>query len=68
MATKGLAEASMDRNCLEVNMGSSLPSPSQVYHPLHWTNTLAALFRYPNITISSSTSFEGSFENEFANP
>lgn len=33
MATKGLAEASMDRNCLEVNMGSSLPSPSQVYHP-----------------------------------
>lgn len=33
MATKGLAEASVDRNCLEVNMGSSLPSPSQVYHP-----------------------------------
>lgn len=33
MATKGLAEASMDRNCLEVNMGSSLASPSQVYHP-----------------------------------
>lgn len=33
MATKGLAESSMDRNCLEVNMGSSLPSPSQVYHP-----------------------------------
>ncbi|TMS10396.1 E3 ubiquitin-protein ligase UBR5 [Larimichthys crocea] len=30
MATKGLAEASMDRNCLEVNMGSSLPSPSQI--------------------------------------
>ncbi|KAK1896054.1 E3 ubiquitin-protein ligase UBR5 [Dissostichus eleginoides] len=26
----GLAEASMDRNCLEVNMGSSLPSPSQI--------------------------------------
>ncbi|KAG7237304.1 hypothetical protein INR49_032487 [Caranx melampygus] len=30
MATKGLAESSMDRNCLEVNMGSSLPSPSQI--------------------------------------
>lgn len=33
MATKGMAETSMDRNCLEVNKGSSLPSPTQVYHP-----------------------------------
>lgn len=33
MTAKGPAETSVDRNCLEVNMGSSLLSPSQVHNP-----------------------------------
>ena len=45
MASKGLAEASMDRNCLEVNMGSSLPS-SQVLPPPLCTGQHPPLWLY----------------------